>query len=609
LKKILIILTILIAHVFGNVIEIDITTSKEILSSSKIYIDNTKKYDIEKIIKNDERFININEPIKRYGYSPNFNVWIKFTLHNLEDKPISKILEFDNPLVTDISFFENNKLIKLDGLLNKEFTRKSVNPIFKINLNKNETKTYYIKVSSKNTAMSLKLNLYLNDIFYSKEIFHQVILSLFFGAMIILALYNFLIFLMIKDISYLYYVGYIITLVFHQLLYVGFANLYFFDTLMMNKIVDFAAIFIAIPVLFLALFTKSFLETKQYLKLNIILNFLILMMILSVIFFGFFNYFLQYRNMIPIILMFYLFFITLYSYIKKNLQAKLIIFGWSVILLAGLIMYLSNIGILNIDISSYYIVEISFVLEALVFSIALANRIKILQEEKNVIQAKLICEQKDNEEKLNKLVVLKTTNLNNALEEKDILLRELNHRVKNNMQTIISLIRLQNDGIDDITINNLLTTIQNRISAMSYLHELLYQKDTITFIDANEYFERIIYEVQQSFYKDININCNINSTINSESAIYCGLIINELVTNSFKHAFTNNKSGLINIDFYNKNNEYYLYYNDNGKGYEPLEKNESLGLILIETLAKKQLKASLDIDSKDGVNVKIKWRD
>ncbi|MDZ7818692.1 MAG: 7TM-DISM domain-containing protein [Aliarcobacter sp.] len=206
-------------------------------------------------------------------------------------------------------------------------------------------KTYYIKVSSKKTSMSLKLNLYSDDNFYSKEIFHQVILGLFFGAMIILALYNFSIFLMIKDISYLYYVGYIITLVFHQLLYVGFANLYFFDTLIMNKIVDFAAIFIAIPVLFLALFTKSFLETKQYLKLNIILNFLILMMILSVIFFSFLNYLLQYRNMISIILMFYLFFITLYSFIKKNVQAKLIIFGWSVILFAGLIMYLANIGI------------------------------------------------------------------------------------------------------------------------------------------------------------------------------------------------------------------------------------------------------------------------
>lgn len=608
MKKILIILIILISHISGNIIEVDMTTSKEILSFSKIYVDNNK-YNIETIIENDKKFIDINEPIKRYGYSPDFYIWIKFTLHNLENKTISKILEFDDPLVTNISFFENNRLIKIEGLLNKEFIRKSVNPFLKINLKKNETKTYYIKVSSKKTAMTLKLNLYSNDNFYYEEIFHQVILGLFFGAMIILALYNFSIFLIIRDISYLYYVGYISTLVFHHLLYVGFANIYFFDTEIMNKIVDYAAIFIAMPVLFLALFTKSFLETKQYFKINIVLNFLILVMILSVILFSFSNYFLQYRNVIPILLMFYLFAITLYSLIKRNVQAKLILFGWTVILFAGLVMYLSSTGIFNIDFSSYYIVEISFVLEALIFSIALANRIKILQEEKNVIQIKLIKEQKDNEEKLNKLVMLKTTYLNNALEEKDVLLRELNHRVKNNMQTIISLIRLQNDEIEDITINTLLTTIQNRISAMSYLHELLYQKDNITFINANEYFQRIIFEVQQSFCEEININYSINSTINSESAIYCGLIINELVTNSFKHAFSNSKSGLIDIVFYNKKNTYYLFYNDNGKGYNPLEKKDSLGLILIETLAEKQLKASLDITSNDGVHVKIKWEE
>ncbi len=609
MEKTFIILIVLISHLFGNIIDIDVNTSKEILSHSKIYIDNTKKYNIEEIIKNDEKFIDIKETTKKYGYSPDFNIWIKFTLHNLETKPITKILEFDNPLVTNISFFEDKRLIKAEGLLDRDVNRKSVNPIFLINLDKNETKSYYMKISSIKTSLTLKLNLYTNDNFYSKEIFHQVILALFFGAMIILALYNFSIFLLIKDISYLYYVGYIVTLVFHHLLYVGFASLYIFDNIFMTTIVDFAAIYIALPVLFLAFFTKSFLKTRQYIKINIVLNFLILTMVLSVIFFSFSNYLLQYRNIIPILLMSYLFVITLYSVIKRNVQAKLILFGWAVILFAGSIMYVSNTGILSMDLSSYYVVEISFILEALVFSIALANRIKILQEEKNIIQASLIEEQKDNEKKLNTLVIQKTTNLNTALDEKDILLKELNHRVKNNMQTIISLIRLQNDGIKDITINNLLTTIQNRISAMSYLHELLYQKDTITFIDANEYFERIIFEVEQSFNEDINIDYKIETTISSESAIYCGLIINELVTNSFKHAFNNKHKGLINIVFYNKNNEYHLSYSDNGKGYNPEEKKESLGLILIETLAKKQLKASLDITSDNGVMVQIKWRE
>lgn len=609
MKKILIILIIFISHLLGNIIDVDKTNTYEILTKSKIYIDKTKKLTIDEIIKDNDKFIDINHSVKRYGYSPNFNVWIKFTLHNTENSDITKILEFSNPLVTNIFFYEEGKLIKSEGLLNKDIHRKSVNPIFSINLDKNESKTYYIKAFSIKTALTLTLNLYSDDNFFLKEIFHQVVLSLFFGAMVILALYNFSIFLMIKDISYLYYVGYIFTLVFHHLLYVGFANLYLFDNSMMITIVNFAAIFIALPVLFLAFFTKSFLEINQYPKINIVLNILISMLILSVIFFSISNYFSQYRNIIPILLMSYLFGITSYAFIKKNTQAKLILFGWFVILFAGLIMYLSSAGIFNIDLSSYYIVEISFTLEALVFSIALANRIKKLQEEKNKIQGKLIEEQKNNEEKLNNLVIQKTENLNIALEEKDILLKELNHRVKNNMQTIISLIRLQNDEIDDATINNLLTTIQNRISAMSHLHELLYQKDAVKFINANEYFEKIIFEVEQSFDENVRIDYKINTTINSESAIYCGLIINELVTNSFKHAFKNKEEGLISIIFYSQNKDYYLFYSDNGEGYNQENKKESLGLVLIETLAKKQLRASLNITSNNGLKVEIKWQE
>lgn len=609
MKKILFIFIIFISSLFANTINIDSSSSKEILTSSQIFIDTSKALTIKDISNNQVNFEDTNNAIKKFGYSPNFKVWVKFTIHNTENKAISKILEFDNPLVTDILLYESNELIGKEGLLNKRVERKTVNPTFLINLDKDETKTYYMEVFSKKTSLTLKLNLYSYDDFYSKEIFHQIILSLFFGAMIILALYNLSIYFMIKDISYFYYVAYIVTLVLHHLLYVGFGSLYIFNSFLMSYIIDYAAIFVSLPVIFLSLFSKSFLQTVQYRKINIALNSLLVILVLSVLFFIFTDYFAKYRNVIPISGMAYLFFITLYSFFKKNNQAKLILFGFSAILFAGLMMYLSATGIIGVDLSSYYLVEISFVLEALVFSIALANRIKRLQEERNKIQTKLIEEQKDNEVKLNKLVAKKTNNLEIALQEKEVLLRELNHRVKNNMQTIISLIRLQNDEIEDSKINLLLSTIQNRVSAMSHLHELLYRKDTITFVDAYEYFERIVFEIQQSFEYEIEIEYDTNCTLSAESAIYCGLIINELLTNSFKHAFDKNESGFIKIDFIKTNNEYSLIYSDNGKGYDQNIKKESLGLILIETLTKKQLKAQLDINSTNGVKVEIKWKE
>ena len=609
MRKILFIFTIFISSLFANTINIDNSSSKEILTSSQIFIDTSKALTIKDISNNQVNFEDTNNTIKKFGYSPNFKVWVKFTIHNNENKAISKILEFDNPLVTDILLYESNELIGKEGLLNKRVERKTVNPTFLINLDKDETKTYYMEVFSKKTSLTLKLNLHSYDDFYSKEILHQIILSLFFGAMIILALYNLSIFFMIKDISYFYYVAYIVTLVLHHLLYVGFGSLYIFNTLLMSYIIDYAAIFITLPVLFLALFSKFFLQTSQYRKINLVLNFLITLLILSTLFFVCTEYFEKYRRLMPIIVMVYLFGITVYLFIKRNTQAKLILFGWSAILFATLLMYLSGTGIISVDLSSYYVIELSFVLEALVFSIALANRIKGLQEERNKMQTKLIEEQKDNELKLNNLVAKKTNKLEIALEEKEVLLRELNHRVKNNMQTIISLIRLQNDEIEDAKINMLLSTIQNRISAMSHLHELLYRKDTITFVDAYEYFERIVYEIQQSFEHEIEVEYDTNCTLSAESAIYCGLIINELLTNSFKHAFDENESGFIKIDFFKNDNEYSLIYSDNGKGYDPTIKKESLGLILIETLTKKQLKAKLDINSTNGVKVEIIWKE
>ena len=587
----------------------DKSSNIDILSSSEIFIDYSKKLTIDKIIENKVSFSKIDSSTKKFGYSPDFKVWIKFTLHNIENEAILKIIEFDNPLVTNINFYENNNLKESEGLLNKSIERKSVNPVFHIKLEKDETKTYYIEASSKKTSLSLKLNLYSYEAFYKQEIIQQIILSLFFGGMIVLALYNLSIYFMIKDISYFYYVGYIITLVFHHLLYVGFANLYLFDSAFMEYVVRYAAIFIALPVLFLALFSKSFLQINQYPKINFILNILIALLVSSVILFIFTNYLEPYRNVISILVMLYLFFITFYAFLKRNEQAKLILFGWTAILFAGSLMYLSSSGIIEDDLSSYYIIEIAFILEALVFSIALANRIKRLQDEKEKMQLSLITEQKENEARLNKIVSNKTNNLIIALEEKEILLKELNHRVKNNMQTIISLIRLQNDEINDSKINILLTTIQNRISAMSHLHELLYQKDTITFVDANEYFEKIISEIKQSFEHDIDVVYDINCNLSSESAIYCGLILNELLTNSFKHAFDKNKTGIVNISFFGKNKEYKLIYSDNGKGYNPNIKKSSLGLTLIETLAKKQLKAEMNISTNEGVKVKLRWKE
>ncbi|MCG3714244.1 sensor histidine kinase [Aliarcobacter butzleri] len=87
------------------------------------------------------------------------------------------------------------------------------------------------------------------------------------------------------------------------------------------------------------------------------------------------------------------------------------------------------------------------------------------------------------------------------------------------------------------------------------------------------------------------------------------MVLNELLTNTFKHAFNKDEEGIITINFFKKDEEYYLIYSDNGKGYDPTIKKSSLGLILIETLTKKQLKAQFNLISNDGIKVEINWKD
>ncbi len=171
-------------------------------------------------------------------------------------------------------------------------------------------------------------------IFFKKEIKHQIILTLFFGAMFILAIYNLFIYFFTKDISYLYYVLYILGIIVHHLLYIGFANIYLLEPSLMIKTIEAASVFVAIPVIALGLFTKSFLQIKQYPTYNKILNTFLILIPISIIFFLLTDDYDKYRNLLTLLLMIFLVFITIYSALRKNRQAYFILFGWCLIFLA-----------------------------------------------------------------------------------------------------------------------------------------------------------------------------------------------------------------------------------------------------------------------------------
>lgn len=199
-----------------------------------------------------------------------------------------------------------------------------------------------------------------------------------------------------------------------------------------------------------------------------------------------------------------------------------------------------------------------------------------------------------------------------SLREKDILLKEVHHRVKNNFQTILSLLNLQTKNIKDKDDLLLYRDTQSRIRSMSLIHEKLYQSESLAKVDFREYISELSSEISKNHFSSagrILININADEIyLDINRAIPCSLIINELLTNSHKYAFPEGVAGEINIDFQKQEDgNCILSYRDNGTGLPDdfdIGKADSLGLQLVNALTG-QLGGRLRVENGNGVGFVI----
>jgi len=206
-----------------------------------------------------------------------------------------------------------------------------------------------------------------------------------------------------------------------------------------------------------------------------------------------------------------------------------------------------------------------------------------------------------------------------ALTEKEVLLREIHHRVKNNLQTIIYLIDMQIETLrgNQATIT-LFKELQTKVRTMSLIHEHLYKSKNLSRIDINDYLRSLVSNLLTMYNNSIRINLKLDHTItflNFETAIPCGMIINELVTNSMKYAFPEDFRPVndpeINIEFYKTEDSFILVVVDNGVGIKNdinLQETESLGLKLVNLWATFQLAGTLSLDRSKGMRYQIKFK-
>jgi len=198
------------------------------------------------------------------------------------------------------------------------------------------------------------------------------------------------------------------------------------------------------------------------------------------------------------------------------------------------------------------------------------------------------------------------------LQEKEVLLKEIHHRVKNNLQIISSLLSLEAEYLKENRAIEAFKDSQNRIQSMALIHDKLYQSKDLTRINFADYIQDLITNLLHSYKLNssaITLKINVEDVfLVSDAAILCGLIINELISNSLKHAFHQRESGEICIEFCSlKANLFTLTISDNGVGFAKdfdFQTTESLGLRLVKGLTN-QLKGNIDFSNNNRVEFKI----
>ncbi|NQY30163.1 MAG: hypothetical protein HRT69_11925 [Flavobacteriaceae bacterium] len=235
----------------------------------------------------------------------------------------------------------------------------------------------------------------------------------------------------------------------------------------------------------------------------------------------------------------------------------------------------------------------------LLLALSLFNSYKLKKSRKEVRQK-------------NKEITLKSEQVKIALSEKEVLLKEVHHRVKNNLQVISGLLELQNISVTDESVKLALKEGQNRIQSVALVHKMMYQSENVSKVNMQNYLEELLQVLELSYS---NSQKHIQTRINAKDvdfdvtmAVPISLIVNEAVCNAYKHAFENKKSGNIEVAIIKeKERTYSLLIKDDGVGLPEefdIKKLKSIGFDLIHGLAR-QLKGKLTVNGTSGTEIKI----
>ena len=577
-------------------IDISQNVNGSILKESHFYLDEDNKLSVRELIKS-----NLLKPYNKSQINvglANTTIWVHFKLTNRSSSTLEKLLILTSPLPEDIELYTKGNLDNptVKGVGHKRGERKTLCYSYKLKLDATQTQEYYLKVKSKWGPSNFSLIVESEEQFYREDIKQQLVVSMLLAMIFILMIYSFTLFFYTKDKSYLYYSFYLLTLLYQQASYLGLTQRYLPEWYVIDIEIRLALFKVTIMLISSSIFAISFLKTKEMpLVHNIYKAFIVIAFFELVVL----NIPKFYNLNIPVLtaslLIIFNLFASVFSYRNGNQQARLYIVGFGIVFGAYAVMITDALNLTSLVHLFPNILIWTTTVEALILSLAFTDRYNILQTEKERVD-------REREEIIKDEVIQKTAQLNKALKVKNLLLKEVHHRVKNNLQIILSMIRLQKDRLQTPTIKNDFSSLENRINAIAKTYNMLMIDENLDDIDMEEYIEALLLDIEHSMFhlgSSIEVEIDINASLPLGKAVYIGIIINELVTNSYKYAFENH-TGSIFISLNRVQNHYELIVSDSGKGFTYDKIHPSLGLKLIHALVTEQLKGTIEMQTQSS---------
>jgi len=444
------------------------------------------------------------------------------------------------------------------------------------------------------------------SIFHHEDLSHQNEIMLFLGIISAFLVYSMLLYFYLKEVSYFYYAFYLGNLLFQQMTYVGYLPLHaptwfthIDNQIMVPKI--------AIMIMASAWYAMHFLKTENFPNIHRIYKIFILWLLVQIPLFGT-SYF--YVPEVPVLTGFFFIlfntYVGIYVYRQGNIQARFFIAGWSVVVVAYLLLIMDSLGLISVMYYLPHMLMWATTIEAVLLLLAFVDQLSILEKQEEQLHEEFVLEYALREAIIKNEVEEKTRKLSETLQQKELLYKELHHRVKNNLQLIMSLIRLQHDHSECV---EGLQQLEGRIGAIARTHELLYQQYEDGIVDMQEYVDNYTDAMDDSLHDlNIDLQSEVDATLPLREAVYVGLIINELVSNAVKHAYTS-EGGKLYLRLREDDHDYRLEVCDEGKGYNNRDiQNHTFGLSLVETLVQEQLDGSIEVDLSQGVHYIIRFK-